>query len=74
MSDLRDAFGAAGFQAVRTYIQSGNVLFEAEALREHRQPLTTLHSEEPHNDSRGRGFETSAHPCETSPGLSIPGG
>jgi uncharacterized protein (DUF1697 family) len=27
MSDLRDAFAAAGCQDVRTYIQSGNVLF-----------------------------------------------
>jgi uncharacterized protein (DUF1697 family) len=27
MSDLRDAFAAAGCQGVRTYIQSGNVIF-----------------------------------------------
>ena len=33
MSDLREAFEAAGFQAVRTYIQSGNVLFESDARR-----------------------------------------
>ena len=31
MADLRSAFEAAGFEAVRTYIQSGNVLFEAPA-------------------------------------------
>ncbi|MGQ0430988.1 MAG: DUF1697 domain-containing protein [Microthrixaceae bacterium] len=30
MADLRDAFDAAGFGAVRTYIQSGNVLFESD--------------------------------------------
>ena len=29
MADLRDAFTAAGCTAVRTYIQSGNVVFEA---------------------------------------------
>jgi len=29
MSDLRDAFAAAGCNGVRTYIQSGNVLFES---------------------------------------------
>jgi len=28
MSDLRDAFAAAGCAGVRTYIQSGNVIFE----------------------------------------------
>lgn len=31
MSDLRDAFAAAGCKGVRTYIQSGNVVFEAPA-------------------------------------------
>ena len=31
MADLREAFETAGFRAVRTYIQSGNVLFESEA-------------------------------------------
>jgi uncharacterized protein (DUF1697 family) len=31
MSALREAFEAAGFDAVRTYIQSGNVLFESDA-------------------------------------------
>jgi uncharacterized protein (DUF1697 family) len=30
MADLRGAFEAAGFQAVSTYIQSGNVLFESD--------------------------------------------
>jgi len=29
MSDLRDAFAAAGCKGVRTYIQSGNVIFES---------------------------------------------
>jgi uncharacterized protein (DUF1697 family) len=29
MTDLRDVFAAAGCQGVRTYIQSGNVLFDA---------------------------------------------
>ena len=28
-SDLKDAFAAAGCAGVRTYIQSGNVIFEA---------------------------------------------
>lgn len=31
MADLRDALDAAGFHDVRTYIQSGNVLFESDA-------------------------------------------
>lgn len=31
MADLREAFEAAGVRAVRTYIQSGNVLFESDA-------------------------------------------
>ena len=30
MADLREAFETAGFRAVSTYIQSGNVLFESE--------------------------------------------
>lgn len=33
MADLRETFEAAGHQAVRTYIQSGNVLFETNAPR-----------------------------------------
>lgn len=33
MADLRQAFEAAGHQAVATYIQSGNVLFESGAPR-----------------------------------------
>ena len=33
MSDLRAAFESGGYGAVRTYIQSGNVLFESEAPR-----------------------------------------
>ena len=32
-SDLRETFEADGYQAVSTYIQSGNVLFEADAPR-----------------------------------------
>lgn len=45
MSDLRDAFEGAGLQDVRTYIQSGNVLFTASpkglrgALRQVRATL-----------------------------------
>jgi uncharacterized protein (DUF1697 family) len=31
MAELRDAFETAGYGAVRTYIQSGNVLFESDA-------------------------------------------
>jgi len=34
MADLRDAFEAAGYDAVSTYIQSGNVLFESDAARD----------------------------------------
>jgi uncharacterized protein (DUF1697 family) len=30
MAELREAFEAAGYQAVRTYIQSGNVQFESD--------------------------------------------
>jgi uncharacterized protein (DUF1697 family) len=33
MSDLREAFESAGSKEVRTYIQSGNVLFESGASR-----------------------------------------
>jgi uncharacterized protein (DUF1697 family) len=33
MADLRDAFESAGYGAVSTYIQSGNVLFESDAGR-----------------------------------------
>lgn len=33
MTALREAFETAGFGAVRTYIQSGNVLFESDAPR-----------------------------------------
>jgi uncharacterized protein (DUF1697 family) len=33
MADLRDAFEAAGYNAVSTYIQSGNVLFESDAAK-----------------------------------------
>ncbi len=33
MTELREAFEAEGFQAVSTYIQSGNVLFEDDAPR-----------------------------------------
>jgi uncharacterized protein (DUF1697 family) len=31
MKDLREAFEAAGFQSVKTYINSGNVLFESDS-------------------------------------------
>lgn len=34
MADLRAAFEARGYAAVRTYIQTGNVLFESDAPRE----------------------------------------
>ena len=34
MADLRAAFDAAGYAAVSTYIQSGNVLFESELPRD----------------------------------------
>jgi uncharacterized protein (DUF1697 family) len=33
MADLRQAFEAAGYDAVSTYIQSGNVLFQSDARR-----------------------------------------
>jgi uncharacterized protein (DUF1697 family) len=33
MADLRDLFEQAGHRAVRTYIQSGNVLFESDRAR-----------------------------------------
>jgi uncharacterized protein (DUF1697 family) len=33
MADLREAFEADGYEAVTTYIQSGNVLFESDAPR-----------------------------------------
>lgn len=33
MADLRDAFEASGYEAVTTYIQSGNVLFSSDAPR-----------------------------------------
>ena len=33
MADLRDVFEQAGYEAVRTYIQSGNVLFESDRAR-----------------------------------------
>lgn len=34
MKDLRDALEAAGFRSVSTYIQSGNVIFEADKAEE----------------------------------------
>jgi uncharacterized protein (DUF1697 family) len=37
MADLREAFEAAGFRAVSTYINSGNVLFESD--RREQAPL-----------------------------------
>jgi uncharacterized protein (DUF1697 family) len=39
MADLRAAFETAGYGAVRTYIQSGNVLFESDA------PSTSLEND-----------------------------
>jgi uncharacterized protein (DUF1697 family) len=33
MGELREAFESAGYNAVSTYIQSGNVLFESDAAR-----------------------------------------
>jgi uncharacterized protein (DUF1697 family) len=53
MADARDAFLAAGGQNVRTYIQSGNVIFQAPAaklmsvLRQARTHLSSLLDEEP---------------------------
>lgn len=38
MADLREIFSAAGCSAVRTYIQSGNVVFEAEQDLAERVP------------------------------------
>lgn len=38
MDDLRRAFEDAGHEAVRTYIQSGNVLFESDAPRTELEP------------------------------------
>ncbi len=38
MADLRDIFTAAGCSAVRTYIQSGNVVFDAEGDLAERAP------------------------------------
>lgn len=54
MSDVRDAFAAAGCRNVRTYIQSGNVIFESPArdaaatLRKVRGRLRNLLDDEPH--------------------------
>jgi uncharacterized protein (DUF1697 family) len=54
MSDVRDAFAAAGCRKVRTYIQSGNVIFESPArdaaatLRKVRGRLRNLLDDEPH--------------------------
>ena len=53
MSDLRDAFAAAGCTGVRTYIQSGNVIFEspdkntAEVFQKVRVKLRDLLGHEP---------------------------
>lgn len=33
MADLRDALGDAGYESVRTYIQSGNVVFASARSR-----------------------------------------
>ena len=53
MADLRDIFAAAGCTAVQTYIQSGNVVFEAArdlAERVHEIVTETIH--------RRFGYET----------------
>lgn len=53
MSDLRDAFAAAGCKGVRTCIQSGNVIFDSPArgraaiLQKVRAKLRNLLGEEP---------------------------
>jgi uncharacterized protein (DUF1697 family) len=53
MSDLRDAFAAAGCKGVRTYIQSGNVIFDSWAgdqaaiLQRVRVKLRNLFGTEP---------------------------
>lgn len=53
MSDLRDAFAAAGCKGVRTYIQSGNVIFDCPArdraaiLQKVRVKLRDVLGEEP---------------------------
>lgn len=53
MSDVRDAFAAAGCRKVRTYIQSGNVIFESPAreaaaiLRKVQRTLRHALDEEP---------------------------
>ncbi len=38
MAHLRAAFGTAGFDAVETYIQSGNVIFESDRPRDDLEP------------------------------------
>lgn len=38
MADLREAFDAAGFEAVETYIQSGNVVFDSDRARDELEP------------------------------------
>src|SRR5713101_2792487 len=53
MTDLRDAFAAAGCKGVRTYIQTGNVVFDMPedktdaALRKVRGRLNKLLGHEP---------------------------
>ncbi len=53
MSDVRDAFAAAGCRNVRTYIQSGNVIFESPArdaatiLQKVRAKLRSVLDDEP---------------------------
>ncbi len=44
MSELREQIEAAGFGHVRTYINSGNLLFEAEAPREDFYRQVTIRS------------------------------
>jgi uncharacterized protein (DUF1697 family) len=53
MSEIRDAFGAAGCRKIRTFIQSGNIVFESSAndvaavLRTVTRTLRTVLNEEP---------------------------
>ena len=64
MSDVRDAFAAAGCRKVQTYIQSGNVIFESPAreaaaiLRRARRTLRRVLDDEPDIVCRSlRGIE-----------------
>src|SRR5918911_1173820 len=60
MADLKAQFEAVGFANVRTYIQSGNVLFEAP--EESMSWLATHHRAECDSQARGGRQPTSGHP------------